>query len=377
MQARQNTEDYLPLFLNDASLIDTRAPVEFAQGSFPNTVNLPLMSDEQRAQVGTEYKKNGQQSAIALGHELVHGAAKDALINAWKNFAEQNPNGYLFCFRGGLRSQISQQWLSEVGCDYPRVIGGYKAMRQYLLQSLPVSLQQGPVLVLSGQTGCAKTQLLQSVPHAIDLEGLANHRGSAFGKHVHGQPSQINFENAVAITLLKRRNVSVQKTIVLEDESHLIGRNVLPEALLGAMQKAPIAMIEMPLEQRVQHTYQNYILHKLQEWQEFSGLEQGFGYFADELLASLDSLKRRLGGWRYQQLQTQMQNALISHLHGNSEQHMQWIRALLNDYYDPMYQYQLSKKSDRIIFRGSYEEVEQFLQHNTLTQFHEGKTDAT
>jgi tRNA 2-selenouridine synthase len=362
MQGRIDTENYAQLFLNDTPLIDTRAPIEFALGSFPNAINLPLMSDEQRAMVGTEYKINGQQSAIALGHELVQGEAKEALINAWKNFAQQHSNGYLYCFRGGLRSQISQQWLSEAGCDYPRVLGGYKAMRQYLLQSLPISLQQGPVLVLSGQTGCAKTQLLQTVSQAIDLEGIANHRGSAFGKRVHGQPSQINFENAVAIALLKCRHVSTKKAIVLEDESHLIGRNVLPDALLDAMQKAPIAMIEMPLEQRVEHTYQNYILHKLQEWQTFSGVEQGFRYFSEELLASLDSLKRRLGGWRYQQLQVQMQNALVSHQHGNSELHVQWIRILLNDYYDPMYQYQLSKKSDRIIFRGSYAEVQEFLQ---------------
>jgi tRNA 2-selenouridine synthase len=364
MQGRIDTENYAQLFLNDTPLIDTRAPIEFAQGSFPKAVNMPLMSDEQRAQVGTEYKKNGQQSAISLGHELVHGEAKEALINSWKIFAQQHPNGYLYCFRGGLRSQIGQQWLREAGCSYPRVIGGYKAMRQFLLQALPVSLQQGPVLVLSGQTGCAKTQLLQSVPQAIDLEGLANHRGSAFGKRVHGQPSQIDFENALSIALLKRRHESTQQAIVLEDESHLIGRNVLPEALLGAMQQAPIAMIETALEQRVQHTYQNYILHKLNEWQEFVGAEQGFVAFAEELQASLASLKRRLGGWRFQQVQLQMQSALVSHQRGNSEQHMHWIRTLLKDYYDPMYLYQLSKKSDRIVFRGSYDEVEQYLLHN-------------
>lgn len=364
MQDRIDTENYAQLFLNDTPLIDTRAPMEFAHGSFPNAVNLPLMSDEQRALIGTEYKKSGQQSAIALGHELVQGEAKDALIDAWKDFAHQHPNGYLYCFRGGLRSQISQQWLREAGCNYPRVIGGYKAMRQYLLQSLPVSMQQGPVLVLSGQTGCAKTQLLQGIAQAVDLEGLANHRGSAFGKRVHGQPSQIGFENAVAIELLKRRHVSKQQAIVLEDESHLIGRNVLPEVLLVAMQQAPIAMIETALEQRVQHTYQNYILHKLQEWQEFVGAEQGFIAFAEELQASLASLKRRLGGWRYQQVHLQMQSALVSHQHGHSEQHIHWIRTLLKDYYDPMYQYQLSKKSDRIVFRGSYDEVEQYLLHN-------------
>ncbi|MBP6534025.1 MAG: tRNA 2-selenouridine(34) synthase MnmH, partial [Arenimonas sp.] len=229
MPKRPDSADFRQLFLNDTPLLDTRAPTEFAQGAFPNAVNLPLMSDDQRAQVGLCYKRRGQAAAIALGHELVQGAAKAARVQEWADFARRHPEGYLYCFRGGLRSQISQQWLAEAGCDYPRIIGGYKAMRQFLLQALETSLAQGPVIVLSGQTGCAKTQLLQQLINAVDLEGLANHRGSAFGKRVPGQPSQIDFENALSIAFLKRRHAAIARPVVVEDESHLIGRIVLPD----------------------------------------------------------------------------------------------------------------------------------------------------
>lgn len=356
-----DTADFRQLFLNDAPLIDTRAPVEFAQGAFPGAVNLPLMTDDERAQVGLCYKQHGQQAAIALGHDLVQGEAKAARVQAWIDFARSHPDGYLYCFRGGLRSQISRQWMADAGCDYPRVIGGYKAMRNYLLQALETSLAQGPVIVLSGQTGCAKTQLLHQLAGAVDLEGLARHRGSAFGKRVGGQPTQIDFENALSIALLKRRHASLTRPLVLEDESQLIGRIVLPDPLLAAMKQSPIVLIETGLEQRVEHTYANYILDKLREWQSHAGVEEGFRQFADELLASLSGLKRRLGGWRHQQLQALMQSAIDAHLDGDPLGHKLWIRVILQEYYDPMYAYQLERKTDRVVFRGSYELVLDFL----------------
>lgn len=362
MPKRPDTADFRQLFLNDTPLIDTRAPVEFAQGAFPNAVNLPLMSDDERAQVGLCYKRRGQTAAIALGHELVQGAAKAARIQGWADFARRHPDGYLYCFRGGLRSQTSQQWLAEAGCDYPRIVGGYKAMRRFLLHTLETSLAQGPIIVLSGQTGCAKTRLLQQLTNAVDLEGLANHRGSAFGKRVPGQPSQIDFENALSIAFLKQRHAASARPVV-EDESHLIGRIVLPDVLLAAMQQARIVLIETGLEQRVEHTYQNYILHKLLEWQGHAGEQEGFARFAEELLASLSSLKRRLGGWRHQQLQALMQSAIDAHFGGNPLGHKLWIRVMLQEYYDPMYEYQLGRKADRVVFKGSYEQVLDYLAH--------------
>ena len=361
MPNRLDTADFRQIFLSGLPLIDTRAPTEFAQGAFPNTVNLPLMTDDERAQVGTRYKQRGQAAAIALGHELVQGEVKTQRVQAWLDFARSHPDGYLYCFRGGLRSQISQQWLAEAGCDYPRIIGGYKAMRQFLLQALETSLEQGPVIVLSGQTGCAKTQLLQQLGNAVDLEGLANHRGSAFGKRVPGQPSQIDFENALSIALLKQRDAAMTRPVVVEDESHLIGRIVLPDVMLAAMRQAQIVLIETDIEQRVEHTYQNYILHKLLEWQGHVGEQEGFTHFAEELQASLSSLKRRLGGWRHQQLQELMQSAIASHQQGDPAGHKRWIHALLKEYYDPMYAYQLDRKADRVVFKGSYDQVFDYL----------------
>ncbi len=117
---RHDTADYRQLFLDDVPMMDARAPVEFSKGAFPGVVNLPLMNDIERQKVGTCYKQHGQQAAIELGHRLVTGKVKAERIEAWAAFARANPHGYIYCFRGGLRSQLVQQWLkSEAGIDYP------------------------------------------------------------------------------------------------------------------------------------------------------------------------------------------------------------------------------------------------------------------
>lgn len=357
---RPDSRDFSRLFLADTPMIDTRSPGEFAEGAFPNAVNLPLMQDDERAQIGLCYKQEGQQAAIALGHRLVQGAIKESRIAAWQAFAKINPDGYLYCFRGGLRSRISQQWLQEAGVAYPRIIGGYKAMRRYLIHQLETSAQHR-FMIVSGQTGCAKTRLLQGLEHSVDLEGLANHRGSAFGKRLGGQPSQIGFENALSIALLKHRHAAPQAAVVLEDESRLIGRIALPEVLRNSMAKAPLAVVEMPLPERVEHTFHNYILRNLADWQTHAGEVSGFAAFADELRQNLATLQRRLGGHRHSQLLSEMNAALAAHARGNPEAHRSWIETLLRDYYDPMYAYQLGLKAGRVIFRGSYDEVAAFL----------------
>jgi len=138
-------------------------------------------------------------------------------------------------------AMLCEQWLqSEAGMAYPRVIGGYKAMRRFLLDNLAMQARERRFLVLSGQTGCAKTDLLAEVPGAIDLEGLANHRGSAFGKRVGGQPSQIGFENALSIALLRNRQAHGDAPVLLEDESRLIGRVAVPEGLRERTLGAPV-----------------------------------------------------------------------------------------------------------------------------------------
>lgn len=355
-------DDYENILLQGVPLIDTRAPIEFARGAFPAAVNLPLMDDEQRARVGTCYKQSGQAAAIALGHQLVSGALREQRIQAWRDFAREHPEGALYCFRGGMRSQICQQWLADAGVHYPRIAGGYKAMRRFLLEQSEQICQQQPFLVLAGRTGAAKTELLAMLDSAIDLEALAHHRGSAFGRRPQAQPSQINFENALAIRLLQQRRNWPQHAVLVEDESRLIGRCALPLALRSAMQSAPLVVLESSLEQRCQHSYNNYILDKLQAWQQHLGdAEAAFRHFADDLLQSLHRVRRRLGPERYQQLHELMSAALVAHGRGQPQQHLLWIRLLLRDYYDPMYDYQLARQSSRIIFRGDREQVLQFV----------------
>lgn len=358
---RPDTSDYSHIFLNCKALMDTRAPVEFARGSFPGAINLPLMTDSERQAVGTCYKTRGQQAAISLGHELVHGETKARRIEAWLEFARSHPDGYLFCFRGGLRSQIAQDWMREAGVDYPRISGGYKAMRRFLLDNLEHTLGNTPALVLGGQTGCGKTELLLSLPAYIDLEGLANHRGSAFGRRVGGQPAQTGFENALSVAMLRQTRNHPTRALLLEDESKLIGRMFLPLALQDVMKSAPLVLLESSVDERIEHTYRNYILDNLKDWQAQAGDNEGFRLFAEELRQSLHKLRRRLGGERYSALAKLMERALASHEAGNEELHRAWIGQLLTGYYDPMYAWQLEQKSQRIIFRGNEAAVHDFI----------------
>lgn len=357
MTSRPNTTDYLALFLNDTPLMDVRAPVEFARGSFPHTINAPLMDDDERHRVGIRYKEKGQQSAIELGHQLVAGDIKAERIAAWKRFAIQHPDGYLFCFRGGLRSQLTQRWLREAGIDYPLVVGGYKALRRFLIDQFEALTEQAEVRILSGRTGTGKTRVLARLPNPVDLEGLANHRGSSFGRHVTPQPSQINFENAVAIALLKAQHRH-GGAIYLEDEGRLIGRCALPEHLRARMASAELMILERPIEERIAIIREDYVEHMLAEYRQRDGEEAGWCNFSDYLLSALDRIRKRLGGERHRQLRSAMEAALAQQSAGGGlGGHDQWIRTLLEDYYDPMYDYQLTQKQGRVVVRGSAAEL--------------------
>lgn len=357
-------EDFEALFLGDTPLIDVRAPVEFAEGSFPGATNLPLMNDQERHEVGLCYKEKGQEAAVALGNELVAGDLRNSRIAEWRAFAEANPQGALYCFRGGMRSQISQRWLyEETGILYPRIKGGYKALRQFLLKTLETTAPQIRPIILGGRTGVGKTQLLQETPDSLDLEHLAWHRGSAFGRHATPQPSQIDFENALAIALLKHVAAG-NAPLLIEDESRNIGSRNIPDVFFDQLTRAPLVLLEEPLERRIEITLQEYVVEALTEYQSLHGVEEGFSEWSSNLISSLNRINKRLGAVRHAQLKAVMEDALKHHQKTNDiSGHRNWIAVLLNDYYDPMYDFQISKHQDRVVFRGSRNAVLAYLQN--------------
>ena len=349
------------LFVDDVPLMDMRAPVEFAKGAFPGVVNLPLMTDNERHKVGTCFKQQGQAAAIALGHQLVNGAVKQQRLEAWAAFAKAHPDGYLYCFRGGLRSQIVQGWLKEAGIHYPKVVGGYKAMRTLLLETTQQAVAQCDFVLLGGLTGTGKTDVLLKLDNVLDLEGHANHRGSSFGKRATAQPAQIDFENALAIDVLKKRQRGIEQ-FVLEDEGRIVGSCAVPLELYKGMQQYRLVWLEDSFDNRVQRILRDYVINLCGEFVALHGEESGSQLFAERMRQSMANIHKRLGGERFQRLYGLLEQALDEQLRsGDVGLHRGWIEGLLNEYYDPMYAYQREAKASRIEFAGDALEVREYL----------------
>lgn len=357
---RTNSCDYRRILVNDIPMMDMRAPTEFSQGAFPSSHSQPLMLDDERAAVGTCYKLQGQDAAIELGNKLVCGETKAARVAQWQAFCQANPNGYLYCFRGGLRSRISQQWLREAGIDYPFIEGGYKAMRSFLLTTLD-ELAASPLTIIAGYTGSGKTTLINNLSNGIDLEGAAHHRGSSFGSYVSAASTQINFDNILAVEVLKKQDRGYQ-AFVLEDEGRNVGSVNLPLSLHLAMQQAPLVVIDDPLEVRLERLLEDYVIRMQADFVHTYGDEDGWLKFASYLEKGLFSIRKRLGHARYSDILVLQQQAVIDQQQrGDMTAHLAWLTAILEQYYDPMYDYQLSKKSERIVYRGNYADVQAWL----------------
>ncbi|MER1974521.1 tRNA 2-selenouridine(34) synthase MnmH [Pseudocitrobacter faecalis] len=356
-----NGTDYRAILTAGTPIIDVRAPVEFQQGSLPAAINLPLMNDDERAAVGTCYKRQGPDAALALGHQLVSGEIRQARIDAWQEACARFPYGFLCCARGGQRSHIVQAWLKESGVDYPLIVGGYKMLRQAAIQATD-ELVQHPIVLIGGCTGNGKTPLVRNQPFGIDLEGLAHHRGSSFGRTLDAQFPQATFENHLASALLQRSEGRETVRWVLEDEGHMIGANHLPESLRERMAQSPIAVVDDPFELRLERLREEYFTHMHQAFIEAFGEEKGWGEYSEYLHHGLFAIRRRLGLQRFAELTQQLDQALVEQQQsGSTEPHFAWLVPLLNEYYDPMYRYQLERKASKIVFRGTSEAVEDWL----------------
>ncbi|MGJ7459195.1 tRNA 2-selenouridine(34) synthase MnmH [Halomonas sp. RA08-2] len=343
-------EPDLALLREGRVLIDVRAPVEFAQGALPGALNLSLMDDEERHRVGIEYKYGGQQAALALGQRLVSGGTRAARVDAWMRVLEKHPDAIVYCFRGGLRSQVAQQWISEAGVTRPRIRGGWKAMRQALCARIDSAAEQ-PLLVVGGLTGCAKTSLILALDNGLDLEGCARHKGSAFGRHPLPAPSQIDFEHAMGLRLL-----DLPGPLVVEDESRHIGAANVPLTLWRAMEQAPRLRVEMPLDWRLARIHKDYIDDLWEVYRKQCGEWLGWALMQKQLAGSLARLRKRLGRARLARLQRLQLLAFREHARGNRQAHEAWLAPLLTEYYDPMYRYQLEKHPEqRFLHVGDWE----------------------
>jgi tRNA 2-selenouridine synthase len=191
---------------------------------------------------------------------------------------------------------------------------------------------------------------------------LANHRGSAFGPTATPQPTQINFENTLAIELLKQEAAGAT-FLVIEDEARNVGSLGVPQALYDAMQQSPIIKLNVPQQDRNKISIEEYIVDTQSHFNETFGKEKGKKALAEHLLNSLSRIQKRLGGERYQAAQTMMETAIEQwHSEQSLEGFIPIVNTLLVDYYDPMYDYQIEKKTSRINYQGSFAEVLAYLQ---------------
>lgn len=286
--------------------VDTRSEAEFTHAHLPQSQNIALLNNDERAIVGTTYKQNGNEAAVLKGYELVGAKFSDYIRQAKKLAPEKKIAVY--CWRGGMRSNIMAQLFSNAGFEVSLLIGGYKAFRNFVLDTLK---EPRNIWIVGGKTGSNKTTILNLLKEygaqSIDLEGLANHKGSAFGAlGMPPQPSSEMMENMLA---LQWKNMNPELPLFLENESSKIGSVKINDDITNMMRLAKTITIEKSVEQRMQS-----IMHE-------------YGNFPNEdLIACTMKLKKRLGGLRMQQA--------IDFLNENRK--TEWLQILL-DYYDGGY----------------------------------------
>jgi len=299
-------------FRDQFPMIDARSEGEFAQSHIPGSFNIPILNDSERIVVGTLYKERGSEEATIKGFELVGPRFHLILKEVLKKFPEKKI--LVYCWRGGMRSQILSWLLTMIGFEVYRLKGGYKTYRTY---SFDLVRRDWKLLVLGGKTGTGKTRLLQKLQESgeqiIDLEGLANHKGSSFGSIGQApQPTVEQFENIFAEALRKQE---ANKPIWVENESRKIGRLILPDRFYHQMLAAPLMDILKSEQERIDLIAEEYAVLP-----------------ADELILAVLRLKKRLGGLRTSQ-------AIEAIVEGN---HAEWISNMLI-YYDKAYTFDLDK----------------------------------
>ena len=297
------------------TILDIRTPAEYNKGHIIGSVNFPLFSNEERAEIGTVYKQVGKKEAMMLGLEMVGPRMKEILIDA-QRFEESQPLA-LYCWRGGKRSS-SMAWLLDFGgLEVIRLIAGYKSYRRYVLKYL--SNLKAQLIMLGGRTGTGKTHILHELEkrgeQILDLEKLACHKGSAFGAlGEREQPSNEHFENLLFHEL---NSLDLSRRIWVENESQSIGTNYIINDLWNLMKSSPLVNIHVDFESRLKNIMEVYAQ-----------------YSKEELKGCFDKIRKRIGG----------QNLKFAKEALDGEEYEKAIEIALR-YYDKTYDHCLNKNS--------------------------------
>jgi len=317
------------LFLKEAGnrvILDVRSPAEYEKGHIPGARSFPLFTDEERAVVGTLYSKSGREAAYFAGLDIV-GPKMSAFVKKALRLVPKRKL-LIHCWRGGMRSASMGWLLQSAGFDVMILEGGYKKYRAYIRESFNIPVK---MLVLSGMTGCGKTEILHEIKkrgaQILDLEGIANHKGSVFG-HLgqNPQPSTEQFENNLAEIW---RTFDFSKPLWIEDESRNVGLVSIPDPLYTLMTKATVIRIDFQKEYRVMRLVSEYA-----------------GINDEEIAFNLQKIKDSLGHKNVQDLLL-----LLS-----SQEYAAFTHKIL-DYYDESYDYSLKRKAFSSILSFSPQEV--------------------
>lgn len=305
------TVPFDPSLLTSHLLVDARTPLEFAEDHLPGAINIPILTNAERVEIGTLYKQQGPQIARIRGLELTCHRFP-AIVAAIAEAAKGRPV-LVYCWRGGLRSESVALLLEMTGYPVVKLQGGYKAFRSLVTGffesvSLPVQL-----VVLHGMTGSGKTEFLLQLPHekytVIDLEGLARHRGSAFGSLGLGeQPPQKRFETLLWDAF---RKAPTDRPIVVEGESKRIGRLTLPGNLYEVMAESTKIWCTVSVVTRVKRLSAEYAKEE----------------YRQPMAEALERIKKKLGGEQYTELQRKLAAWDISGI----------AQDLIEQYYDKLY----------------------------------------
>jgi tRNA 2-selenouridine synthase len=306
-------------------VVDVRSPSEHEDGKIPGSINIPVFDDEERAEVGTLYKQVGPDAAKNRGIEIISKKLPD-FIRAFDAIAGEK---IVYCWRGGMRSKIAATMIDLAGTKSFRLIGGYRTYRNWVVEKLASIDFQPKFYTLNGYTGIGKTKILSQLKEdglpVIDLEGMANHRGSIFG-HIGLKPHNQKTFDALLVHELIRHQYSPY--VLIEGESQRIGKVLIPDFIMEKKNAGFQFYIEMPMEERVKHIMEDY-----EPWK-----------FHDNCMEAFHIIKKRI----HTPVAKEIEESLNARLYEKA------VQLLLEYYYDPRYSYSINEyaKENTIIIQA-------------------------